>query len=89
MKRKQFSILFQGPRDKAEREPPPPRGPSKGTSVWIHAEGRSRRRRRVWVGGDVAEIGAAESEGGAAEKIRADVTVGIESDHRIASATQN
>ena len=33
------------------------------------------------MGGVVAEIGA-ESEGGVAEKIRADVTVGIESDRR-------
>ena len=34
------------------------------------------------MGGVVAEI-CAESEGGAVEKIRKDVTVGIESDHRI------
>ena len=76
-----FIAAFQSSQDKAPE----------GASVRIHAEeeiaGRRGRERRVFVGvgGDVvvvaeSEIGAAEPEGGAAEKIRADeVTVGVES----------
>ena len=79
-----FIAAFQSSQDKAPE----------GASVRIHAEEEivGRRERRgvvvcffVGVGGDVvvvaeSEIGAAEPEGGAAEKIRADeVTVGVES----------
>ena len=77
-----FIAAFQSSQDKAPE----------GASVRIHAEEEIVGRREgvvvvcfVGVGGDVvvvaeSEIGAAEPEGGAAEKIRADeVTVGVES----------